>query len=462
MVFEKFFTDFVPNNFPVNNSGNQKEYEISPGKWSDKIMLLNVIFTATNAVLVLISVLVTLYLTSKLFEIEYIGTMKFYKVQWTLSIVSSVAYLYLINSKPSEFIRVPQGNIGVIYVLGNRAGGMDIPYHTTQGDFRDSVSIPFFGKIFDIFPVPIMFNNQDASFQNVAASGGPLIEGTYSYTKNLVNPFEYADRELATKKESIDGNDSSHNLLIEDISLQVLNNTFDDHTVSEMYNSKDGAKTIKDSFQKEFLELKKRDSCICSEKNLFGKAIHSPTFSDSYYINGTGLNVAFQLKTHIVMDKELLKSLNRGEINEAEGEAEVIAAKFTKTANIIKAKGRAIETEINAKVDAEAEALKVEKVGDAQNEVEKKRLQITDEMFQKAYQELRKDPEITEAAARQEARAIAGSMDSEISVIVGGPDGKQLNDQIGGLLSVFAAKLAGMNPKERESAIKDLKDQIQN
>jgi hypothetical protein len=127
-----------------------------------------------------------------------------------------------------------------------------------------------------------------------------------------------------------------------------------------------------------------------------------------------------------------------------------------------------IQAETDAKVILQigraktaVKTFETKKVGRAAAEVKRINIEVDIEQYNKAIKMLDDSSlKLSDEAKSQTANLMVNLFANEQLIVIGGPDGKQLDDDLIGILSIFAANIAKLPKDKQGAAIKDVKDQI--
>lgn len=406
-LLNNFFQNLIKDNF-----GNT--YKITPANWNSQILKLNAKIILFTAIFYGIIALVSLIILSIIFD---------YWVNWIFYIIIPIVISIICNKSTvddSGFIEIKPGHFGLILILGQTQGSMDEPYFLEEGDYREIFKIPFYQKIFSAIQVGKRLKPMEFVYKQVKTSDSAPYSGTHSFLPIIENPYQYVALVLSTSEDEVKN-------MVEEISLEAMNETFDNYSVKYIAETKN----ISDILKENYLEIIGfHDDC----KDTHGVDFYSKKqFSgDLFTINETGLAGKFLLKT-FNPPPEIKESYTK--LGGADAE---------KRTTIINAKAKAEAT----KIQAHADKMRVELEGAAQAEKEYKIAQATQKIFNESLNEnLISMGEENRTKAIHHAALTANHYAYESLSAIGNSDGSPITE--GALERVMALAL-GVIPKNGE------------
>lgn len=376
-MFQNFFSMFLIHRFDSSEG-------ISPQEWNDKVLTLNIIITIILAILFSLLGILFIAIFSFLTTISLPGEM-----YWLTPVVILITTIIFANRHETQYFQIQQGYYGLIVILGKKVGSLNEPYHLEEGDFRQLMPIPYynFNRILDAIQVPKKLPAMEFEYKDNKTKDGIALHGKYSVIPDIYDPWEYTDFELSAGEDGVRS-------IISEISLSVMDTTFDEYTIEDIFAVKDASTKVKENYYK---NLEKHDECQGPKKNFWtnqtssGKSSSEISYCDIFSIANTGLNAHFLIKTVVAPEK----------VAEAYNEKNIAKNK---------ADAKAILDQKQAKVYSGIVRNLVNKNGHEQE------------------------------AAEQKASLIVGLYSDEFIITLGGPNGKNLDSEIQQLVAAWLAK----------------------
>lgn len=374
-MIRNFFEGFI------SSFGNSEA--ISPEEWNTRTLFLNMVLAIVIAIIFSLLSAIALVILQGLTSISISGGL-FWTIILSVGIVSALSKI----QGKAIYFEVPQGHYGIITVMERKIGSLTKPYRLGEGKFRQVSPIPFFdfGNTFGAITVPRKLAPMEFEYHENKTKDGIALHGTHAMLPGIYDPWVFTDFFL-----SVGGIDGVRSFL-QELSLSVMDTTFDEFNIDDIFKNKDGSNKVKNNY---YENLEAHARCLDVQNDFWtGNDVPSRNDSkidadrkDTFAISGTGLNIQFLIKTV------------QAPAGVAEGYNNINVAKNT----------------------ADAEALKQRKLRDVYNGIVKS---------------LRKNNH-EQPAAQHVATLIMDLYSEEKLVSLGGPDGETLGNEIQQLIAGY-------------------------